>query len=86
MIFMSNEDMYTKIQSEDYDVLIPSDYMIQRLVEEDKMELDFDKILILKVDNVLSKSSFSIQKQIFGPIFCGSVGLVYGFMLRSLRD
>lgn len=78
-MFMSNEDMYTKIQSEDYDVLIPSDYMIQRLVEEDKlMELDFDKIPnIEKVDTSYLNRHFDPENKFSVPYFVGSVGLVY---------
>jgi hypothetical protein len=41
-VFDSNEMMYTKLQSGDsYDILVPSDYMIQRLIEEGALqELD----------------------------------------------
>ena len=37
--FSSNEDMYAKVSSEAsvYDVIIPSDYMIQRMAEEGKL-------------------------------------------------
>ena len=45
--FSSNEDMYAKVNSEAsvYDVIIPSDYMIQRLISEKKLlPLDLEKI------------------------------------------
>ena len=45
--FASNEDMYAKLSSGavSYDVIIPSDYMIQRMAEEGMLlELDFDNI------------------------------------------
>ena len=45
--FASNEDMYAKLKSGavSYDVIIPSDYMIARLVEEDMLlPLNFDNI------------------------------------------
>ena len=45
--FSSNEDMYAKVNSEAsvYDVIIPSDYMIQRLIKEGKLlPLDLSKI------------------------------------------
>lgn len=43
--YESNEEMYTKIQDESYDVIIPSDYMIGKLIEEDLLlPLDFDNI------------------------------------------
>ncbi|MBR3971395.1 MAG: extracellular solute-binding protein [Ruminococcus sp.] len=43
--YESNEDMYTKIQNESYDVIIPSDYMIGKLIAEDMLRpLNFDNI------------------------------------------
>ena len=45
--FESNENMYNKLKGggANYDVIIPSDYMIARLVEEDMLlELDFSNI------------------------------------------
>ncbi len=45
--FASNEDMYAKLSSGAvrYDVVIPSDYMIARMIEEDMLlPLDFDNI------------------------------------------
>ena len=45
--FASNEDMYAKLASGavSYDVIIPSDYMIARLIDEDMLlPLDFDNI------------------------------------------
>ena len=45
--FASNEDMYAKLKSGavSYDVIIPSDYMIARLAEEDMLlPLNFDNI------------------------------------------
>ena len=47
--FDSNEMMYTKLQGGDsYDVLVPSDYMIERLINEDMLqELDLSKICLL---------------------------------------
>ena len=44
--FDSNEMMYTKLQAGDaYDVIVPSDYMIERMKKEDMLQpLDKDKI------------------------------------------
>ena len=38
--FASNEDMYAKLKSDavSYDVIIPSDYMIEQLISEDMLE------------------------------------------------
>ncbi len=43
--YESNEEMYSKIQTESYDIIIPSDYMIGKLIAEDMLlPLDFDNI------------------------------------------
>lgn len=45
--YASNEEMYQKIKSgaAEYDVIIPSDYMIEKMIEEDMLEkLDFSNI------------------------------------------
>lgn len=45
--YATNEEMYAKIKNGagDYDVIIPSDYMISRMIEEDMLEkLDFANI------------------------------------------
>ncbi|MBQ2753190.1 MAG: ABC transporter permease subunit, partial [Firmicutes bacterium] len=48
--FDSNEMMYTKIQAGDaYDILVPSDYMIQRLLDNEMLQ-PLDKSLIPNMD------------------------------------
>lgn len=45
--YASNEDMYAKLKSgaTGYDVIIPSDYMIKRLIDEDMLQkIDFDNV------------------------------------------
>lgn len=43
--YESNEEMYAKLQNESYDIIIPSDYMIGKLIAEDMLlPLDFDNI------------------------------------------
>ncbi|MBO7319998.1 MAG: extracellular solute-binding protein, partial [Clostridia bacterium] len=45
--YESNEDMYPKIKNggASYDIIIPSDYMIQRMIDEDMlMEIDADAL------------------------------------------
>ena len=49
--FESNENMYSKLigGGVSYDVIVPSDYMIERLIDEDMLlELDFDNIPNMK--------------------------------------
>ncbi len=45
--FTTNEEMYTKLEAspDSYDVLIPSDYIIERLIKEDMLaELNYDNM------------------------------------------
>lgn len=78
--FDSNEMMYTKLQGGDaYDVLVPSDYMIERLMDKDMLQpLDHDMIpnqelLAEQVKNL----PFDPDNTYAMPYFWGSVGIVY---------
>ena len=44
--FASNEELYSKIKSggANYDVIVPSDYMISRMIEDILDKIDFDNI------------------------------------------
>ena len=87
--FDSNEQMYIKVANgESYDLLIPSDYMIQRLIEEDYLqELDESKLDCMDVllDAVKDKpydegNAYSV------PYFWGTVGIVYDKTKVSEED
>ncbi len=79
-LFDSNEQMYIKVANgEAFDILIPSDYMIERLIKEELVQ----KIEIEKMENAdaLSKQvrnlSFDPKNEYSIPYFWGSVGIVY---------
>ena len=78
--FDSNEMMYTKLQGGDsYDVLIPSDYMIQRLIAEDMLQ-PIDKSLIPNMEVLtdgVKNLAFDPKNEYSVPYFWGTVGLVY---------
>ena len=78
--FDSNEMMYTKLMAGDrYDVVIPSDYMIERLMKEDFLQ-PLDKSLIPNMENMddaVHGMSYDPQNDWSIPYFWGSVGLVY---------
>ncbi|MCR5825346.1 MAG: ABC transporter substrate-binding protein [Oscillospiraceae bacterium] len=78
--FDSNEMMYTKLQAGDsYDVLIPSDYMIERLIAGDYLQ-ELDKSLIPNLSNLAEQViglSYDADGTWSVPYFWGSVGLVY---------
>ena len=78
--FDSNELMYTKLQGgESYDVLVPSDYMIQRLIGEDYLQ-PLDKRMIPNIavlaDGVKGLS-YDPDNTYSVPYFWGTVGIVY---------
>ncbi len=87
--FDSNEEMYIKVANgESYDILVPSDYMIQRLISEgliqelDETKLDcFDKLaegalgLDYDPDNLYSV-----------PYFWGTVGICYDTTVVDMED
>lgn len=82
-LFESNEMMYTKLSAGDsYDILIPSDYMIERLIKE-KMLMQIDKSKITNfsslVEDVISApyNSFDPDNTYSIPYFWGTAGIVY---------
>lgn len=79
-LFDSNEQMYIKIANgESYDVIIPSDYMIQRLISENLLQpLNKDNLNCydLLVNDVLDLS-YDPGNVYSVPYFWGTVGIVY---------
>ena len=87
--FDSNEQMYIKVANgESYDILIPSDYMIQRLMEEDYLqtidvtELDYYEDL----DEAVKGPAFDPNDEYSVSYFWGTVGIVYDTTKVSLED
>ncbi len=80
-LFDTNEDMYAKVVhgGSQYDIIIPSDYMIARLIDEDRLEkLDFDKIPNLSlIDEKYRYTDFDPEGAYSVPYTWGMVGLVY---------
>lgn len=79
--FESNENMYNKLQSggANYDIVIPSDYMIAKLMEEDMLvELDFSNIPNYKYILPQYKNLFfDPENKYTVPYTVGMVGLIY---------
>lgn len=79
--FESNENMYNKLKSggANYDIVIPSDYMIAKLIEEEMLaELDFSNIpnyqyIIPKYKNLY----YDPDNKYSVPYTVGMVGLIY---------
>ena len=87
--FDSNEAMYTKLQAGDkYDVLIPSDYTIERLLKENYLQ-KLDKEAIPNMSNLadqVKNLSFDPNNDYSVPYFWGTVGIVYNKNNVPLSD
>ena len=87
--FDSNEMMYTKLQAGDsYDVIVPSDYMIERLIANDYL-MELDKSLIPNIDNLhegVRNLAFDPEEKYSVPYFWGNVGIVYNKNNVSIED
>lgn len=81
MNYESNEAMYAKLKSGavSYDIIIPSDYMIERLVSENMLEkLDFTKIDNYHfIDEQYKDLYFDPANEYSVPYSVGMVGLIY---------
>jgi spermidine/putrescine transport system substrate-binding protein len=79
--FTSNEDMYNKIVNGgvSYDIIIPSDYMIEKLIKEELvLELNFDNIPNYKYIAPEYKNLFFDPQNAYSvPYSVGMVGLIY---------
>lgn len=80
-MFEMNEDMYTKVKNSNnaYDVLIPSDYMIERMIEEDLLApIDFANITNYSaIDDEYKNLSFDPENKFSVPYTWGTVGILY---------
>ena len=83
--FETNEDMYAKIKGggSNYDVIIPSDYMIARMAKEGMLEkLDFSKIPNYKyISDEYKGLYYDVNNEYTVPYCVGKVGLIYNTKL-----
>ncbi len=90
LTFDSNESMYTKLKTggTTYDVIIPSDYMIGKLIEENMLEpLDFDNIPNYQyIDESFRNQSYDPSNTYSVPYTWGTVGLIYNSQYVSAAD
>ena len=81
MTFDSNEAMYAKVKQggTGYDIVVPSDYMVQKMAKENLLiKLNPKKIKGLKDDNPkLLNPQFDPHNQYSLPYFWGTLGVVY---------
>lgn len=90
--YSSNEDLYAKITSGavNYDVIVPSDYMVQRLREEKYLApLNYDNIP--NIDNILpeflGKNAFYDEGNVYSvPYLYGMIGIIYNTEMVDVND
>lgn len=79
--FETNEDLYVKLKqgSSSYDVVIPSDYMIERMIREDMLaEIDRENIPNLKnIDEKFMNLDYDPANDYSVPYMWGTVGIIY---------
>jgi len=79
--YESNESLYSKLSGGGItvDVIIPSDYMIARLIKEDMLlPLDFDNIPnYANVEENFKNTAYDPQNQYSVPYTWGTVGIIY---------
>ncbi len=93
--YSSNEDMYAKLSSGavNYDVIVPSDYMIERLIAEDMLaKLDYSNIP--NIENIVpefygenAKYDYYDKGNIYSvPYFYGMIGIIYNTTMVDPDD
>ena len=79
--YASNEDMYAKLKSGavKYDIVIPSDYMIELMIEEDMLEeIDFSNIPNYQyIDEKYRNLFYDPDNKYSVPFTYGMVGIIY---------
>ncbi|MFZ7102129.1 MAG: ABC transporter substrate-binding protein [Peptococcaceae bacterium] len=79
--FATNEDMYVKLKAGggDYDVAIPSDYMIKRMIDEDMLhKIELTNVPNYQyIDDRFKKLGFDPQNEYSVPYMWGTVGILY---------
>lgn len=88
--YATNEELYAKLRAgaASYDVVIPSDYMISRMINED-MLLPIDMENVPNYKNIMDKfkvSEYDPESKYSIPYSWGTVGIVYNEQLTDLTE
>ncbi|MDD2481516.1 MAG: spermidine/putrescine ABC transporter substrate-binding protein, partial [Lutispora sp.] len=79
--FATNEEMYAKIKAgaNDYDILVPSDYTIKRMIDEDMLhKLDMNNIPNYEyIDERFKNLAYDPNNEYSVPYMWGTVGILY---------
>ena len=88
--YPTNEDMYSKLKNSavSYDVIIPSDYMIQKLAEEG-MLYAYDTESLSNYGNIderFKNAYYDLENRFSVPYTYGMVGIIYNKTMVSEED
>ncbi len=88
--YETNEDLYAKLSSSNarYDIIIPSDYMIARMINEDMLEkINYDNIPnYAMIDEKYKVTDFDKTGEYSVPYTWGTVGVVYNKKYVDVED
>lgn len=91
----SNESMHNRVQTSagEYDIIIPSDYMIERMITDDLLyELDYSLIPNYNKNNFdpklqeLRESNFADSEKYGVPYFWGTLGIMYNKSKSGVKE
>lgn len=89
-LFDTNESMYTKLltNTSSYDIILPSDYMIERLISEDMLQkLDKSKLPCLQyLYDGVKNMDYDPDNDYSVPYFWGNGGIVYDSTIVDSKD
>jgi spermidine/putrescine transport system substrate-binding protein len=88
--YPTNEDMYSKLSSGagTYDVVVPSDYMIERMINED-MLLEWDVTSLENYENISEEFRgifFDPENKYSVPYTYGKIGIIYNATMVDEED
>lgn len=79
--YATNEELYAKLKggASTYDIIIPSDYMISRMIKEDMLEkIDFENIPNFKyIKDAFKNPLYDEENSYSVPYLGGTVGIIY---------
>jgi len=79
--YASNEEMYTRLKAggSHYDLIIPTDYMIERMIREDMLEkIDYDNIPNFRyIDERFRNLDYDPSNEYSVPYMWGTNGIIY---------
>ncbi|MCD7731313.1 MAG: spermidine/putrescine ABC transporter substrate-binding protein [Oscillospiraceae bacterium] len=86
--YATNEELYAKLKGggASYDIIIPSDYMISRMIKEGMIQkLDYDNIPNFKyITDIFVNPAYDPENEYTVPYTWGTVGIIYDTTLVDI--